>query len=76
MIWLFIAWVTLADGRQLEWPASFNTQVECEEFRGNLRTWFDENAALYGIVSAHWEDVCRSQVDPGPLDPQSDPHSH
>lgn len=76
MIWLFVAMVTFGDGSVEQWPASFNSQEACEEFRGNLPSWFDEHAEELGIVAASWDQACRSEVDPHPLAPESDGHSH
>lgn len=75
-IWMFVATVFFADGSQAEWPASFNDQASCEEFRGSLPEWFDEHAESLGIIGAQWETACREVVDPYPLDHQSDQHSH
>jgi hypothetical protein len=76
VMWMFVAVVTFSDGSMAEWPASFDTQEACEEFRGNLHNWFDENAEGLNIVYAKWDESCREVMDPYPLDPQSDQHSH
>jgi hypothetical protein len=76
MIWLFVAMMTFADGSVEQWPAVFPTAESCEEFRADLPNWLEAHASEIGIVSATWDAACRAEVDPSPLDPHSDGHSH
>jgi hypothetical protein len=76
IIWAFVALMTFTDGRVETWPASFETQEECETFRKNLPDWLDANAATIGIASATWDVACTERVIiHDPLDPQSDGHN-
>jgi len=81
IVWAFLAVVGFSDGTDTIWPSSWETQEACEEFRSHLPQWFTENAESLGIVTASWGEECKPyhlhwEVDPLPLDPHSDGHSH